>query len=48
MAMPWHMAFWMAEMVWIALSGWISSCLAFADEVAGSIRTGDIGPFHIG
>ncbi|XP_022935086.1 uncharacterized protein LOC111790952 [Cucurbita pepo subsp. pepo] len=48
MAMTWHMAFWIANMVWVALSDCVSSCLAIADEVAGSIRTGDIGPFHIG
>ncbi|KAL6272701.1 hypothetical protein ACE6H2_023393 [Prunus campanulata] len=46
MAMPWAMTFWMAKMVWLALTGWVSSCLTVADEVAGSIRTGDIGAFH--
>ncbi|XP_021282435.1 uncharacterized protein LOC110415191 [Herrania umbratica] len=48
MAMPWVMTLWMAEMVWIALSGWVSSCLTIADEVADSLRSGDIGPFHVG
>ncbi|XP_048321430.2 uncharacterized protein LOC107406972 isoform X2 [Ziziphus jujuba] len=48
MAMPWGMTLWMAKMVWIALAGWVSSCLTVADEVAGSLRTGDIGPFHVG
>ncbi|XP_011655752.1 uncharacterized protein LOC105435581 [Cucumis sativus] len=48
MALPLHLAFWIADMVWGAFSGCISSCLAFADEVASSIRTGDIGTFHIG
>ncbi|KAM0990715.1 hypothetical protein ACFX2C_009192 [Malus domestica] len=48
MAMPWGVTVWMAKMVWLALTGWVSSCLAVADEVAGSLRTGDIGPFHVG
>ncbi|PON83215.1 hypothetical protein TorRG33x02_210490 [Trema orientale] len=47
MAMPWGMTLWMAKMVWIALSGWVSSCLIVADEIASSFRTGDIGPFHV-
>ncbi|KAG6743713.1 hypothetical protein POTOM_052414 [Populus tomentosa] len=47
MAMPWGMAVWMANMVWVALIGWVSSCLTVADELASSLRTGDIGPFHI-
>ncbi|KAJ6967930.1 hypothetical protein NC653_035995 [Populus alba x Populus x berolinensis] len=47
MAMPWGMALWMANMVWVALIGWVSSCLTVADELASSLRTGDIGPFHI-
>ncbi|TXG70148.1 hypothetical protein EZV62_005083 [Acer yangbiense] len=46
MAVHWGMTLWMANMVWIALRGWVSSCFTVADEVAGSIRTGDIGPFH--
>ncbi|XP_062112018.1 uncharacterized protein LOC133823350 [Humulus lupulus] len=48
MGMPWGMTLWMAKMVWIALSGWVSSCLIVADEIATSFRTGDIGPFHVG
>ncbi|XP_022747661.1 uncharacterized protein LOC111297264 [Durio zibethinus] len=48
MAMPWGMTLWMAKMVWIALSGWVSSCLTIADEVAASLRSGDIGPFNVG
>ncbi|XP_068342178.1 uncharacterized protein [Pyrus communis] len=48
MAMQWGVTVWMAKMVWLALTGWVSSCLAVADEVAGSLRTGDIGPFHVG
>ncbi|KAL3569004.1 hypothetical protein D5086_028894 [Populus alba] len=43
MAMPWGMALWMANMVWVALIGWVSSCLTVADELASSLRTGDIG-----
>jgi hypothetical protein len=48
MAMPWGMALWMANMVWVTLIGWVSSCLTVADELASSLRTGDIGPFHVG
>ncbi|MFS7904130.1 hypothetical protein Hanom_Chr01g00032391 [Helianthus anomalus] len=46
MALPWSVSLWMANMVWLAISGWVISCLTVADEIAGSIRTGDIGPFH--
>ncbi|WMV24047.1 hypothetical protein MTR67_017432, partial [Solanum verrucosum] len=46
MAVPWSTTLWMAKMVWMALSGWVVSCLTIADEVAASFRTGDIGPFH--
>ncbi|XP_004303434.1 PREDICTED: uncharacterized protein LOC101313620 [Fragaria vesca subsp. vesca] len=48
MAMPWSVTVWMAEIVWIVLTGWVSSCLTVADELASSIRTGDIGPFNVG
>ncbi|XP_031387796.1 uncharacterized protein LOC116200937 [Punica granatum] len=48
MALPLRAALWMAKMVWIALTGWVSSCLTVADEVAGSLRSGDISPFHVG
>ncbi|KAJ0043011.1 hypothetical protein Pint_18246 [Pistacia integerrima] len=48
MAVPLGMTVWMAKMVWRALNGWLSSCLTVADEVAASLRTGDIGPFHVG
>jgi hypothetical protein len=34
--------------VWVALIGCVSSCLTVADELASSLRTGDIGPFHVG
>ncbi|KAK8632891.1 hypothetical protein V6N13_073270 [Hibiscus sabdariffa] len=44
--MPLGVALEMAKMVWIALSGWVCSCLTIADEVAASLRSGDIGPFH--
>ncbi|KAK4373749.1 hypothetical protein RND71_009133 [Anisodus tanguticus] len=43
MAVPWSMTLWMAKMVWVALSGWVVSCLTIADEVAVSFRSGDIG-----
>ncbi|XP_006492517.2 uncharacterized protein LOC102610363 [Citrus sinensis] len=39
---------WMAKMVWIAIKGWVSSCLIVADELASSLRTGDIGPLNVG
>ncbi|XP_024974631.1 uncharacterized protein LOC112512743 [Cynara cardunculus var. scolymus] len=48
MAVPWSMTLWMANMVWMALSGWVISCLTVADGIAASLRTGDIGPFHVG
>lgn len=39
---------WMVRMVWIAIKGWVSSCLIVADELASSLRTGDIGPLNVG
>ncbi|KAG6411074.1 hypothetical protein SASPL_129148 [Salvia splendens] len=48
MAVGWSVTLWMARMVWFALSGWVVSCLTVADELAGSLRSGDIGPFHVG
>ncbi|KAF8043752.1 hypothetical protein BT93_A1922 [Corymbia citriodora subsp. variegata] len=48
MAVPWGTTLWVARLVWIALRGWLSSCLTVADDVAASIRTGEIGPFHVG
>ncbi|GKV41693.1 hypothetical protein SLEP1_g49192 [Rubroshorea leprosula] len=48
MAMPLGMALWISKMVWVALRGWVSSCLTVADEFASSLRSGDIGPFHVG
>ncbi|KAL8258594.1 hypothetical protein R6Q59_026547 [Mikania micrantha] len=47
MAVPWSVSLWMANMVWMAISGWVISCLTVADHIAGSLRTGDIGPFHV-
>ncbi|CAN1130345.1 hypothetical protein LINPERHAP2_LOCUS5768 [Linum perenne] len=47
MAMQWSSTLWMIRMVWLALAGWMSSCFTVADEIAHSIRTGDIGPFVI-
>ncbi|KAE9585238.1 hypothetical protein Lalb_Chr25g0286871 [Lupinus albus] len=46
MAMTLDLAFWIAKMVWFALTDLISSCLTVADELASSLRSGDIGPFH--
>ncbi|CAI0625403.1 unnamed protein product [Linum tenue] len=48
MAMQWSSTLFVLQMVWLALVGWVSSCLNVADEVAHSLRTGDIGPFIIG
>ncbi|KAM7271081.1 hypothetical protein ACFE04_030295 [Oxalis oulophora] len=48
MALPLEMTIWTAKTVWLALIGWVSSCLTIADEIANSIRSGDIGPFHVG
>ena len=47
MAVPWGSTLWMAKMVWLALCGWITSCLIVADEIASSFQTGDMGPFHV-
>ncbi|KAL5745473.1 hypothetical protein ACOSP7_026619 [Xanthoceras sorbifolium] len=47
MAVQWGMTFWIANMVWIAVRGWVFSCFTVADEVAGSIRTGDIGTSEV-
>ncbi|MBA0615561.1 hypothetical protein Gotri_016531 [Gossypium trilobum] len=41
MTMPLGVALEMAKMVWIALSGWVCSCLTIADEVAASLRSGN-------
>ncbi|CAA7405948.1 unnamed protein product [Spirodela intermedia] len=48
MAMPWRLVFHMAEVVWMVLQGWLSSCLMVADEIARALRSGDIGPFPVG
>ncbi|XP_012857460.1 PREDICTED: uncharacterized protein LOC105976744 [Erythranthe guttata] len=48
MAVGWSMTVWVGRMIWMALSTWVVSCLIVADEIAGSIRTGDIGPFGVG
>ena len=48
MAVPWSITFWLANLIWTALSGWVMSCLSVADEIASSLRNGDIGPFHVG
>lgn len=48
MAMPWNMTLWMAKMVLVALSGWVSICLTVADEIASLIRAGEISAFHVG
>ncbi|XP_043698838.1 uncharacterized protein LOC122649670 [Telopea speciosissima] len=48
MALPWSMTLWLGKMVVIALRGWVFSCLTVADEIAGALRSGDVGPFHVG
>ncbi|XP_008808784.1 uncharacterized protein LOC103720722 [Phoenix dactylifera] len=48
MAMPWALAVYIMNMVWMVLDDWISSCVTVADEIAQALRTGDIGPFPIG
>lgn len=48
MAVPLSWTLWMGKMVWLAISGWVFSCLNVADEIASSLRTGEIGPFHVG
>ncbi|MFS7953672.1 hypothetical protein Hanom_Chr07g00621381 [Helianthus anomalus] len=47
MVVPWSVSQWMTNMVWMAISDWVISCLTVVDEIAGSILTGDIGPFHV-
>lgn len=31
----------------VGLNGWIISCLSVANQIAISIRSGDIGPFTV-
>ncbi|VVB05953.1 unnamed protein product [Arabis nemorensis] len=45
MAMPLDMAMYLMRMVWFSLSGWVFTCLSIADEIAGSLRNGDIERF---
>ncbi|XP_051149557.1 uncharacterized protein LOC127264173 [Andrographis paniculata] len=48
MAVAWNLMAWVAGMIWIGFTSWVVSCLTIADEIASSLRTGDIGPFPIG
>ncbi|XP_078436179.1 uncharacterized protein LOC144706957 [Wolffia australiana] len=48
MAMPWKLAVHVAELVWIVLQGWMSSCLLVAEEIALALYNGEIRPFHVG
>ncbi|KAM7259485.1 hypothetical protein ACFE04_015226 [Oxalis oulophora] len=41
MALPLEVTIWTAKTSWLALIGWVSSCLTIADEIANSIRSGD-------
>ncbi|BAT03044.1 Os07g0660100 [Oryza sativa Japonica Group] len=34
----WRVEVFVLEMVWVMLSGWLSSCLAVADYVATALR----------
>ncbi|KAK4412877.1 hypothetical protein Salat_2934900 [Sesamum alatum] len=47
MAVPWSMTLWVARMIWMALGGWVVSCLNVADEIAGSLRTGEFEALHV-
>ncbi|KAK9671240.1 hypothetical protein RND81_12G015600 [Saponaria officinalis] len=47
MAISWSVTMWVSKMVWLGLVGWVSSCLVVADEIARSLRSGDIGAFHV-
>ncbi|KFK36983.1 hypothetical protein AALP_AA4G197300 [Arabis alpina] len=47
MAMPLEVAMHLTKIVWFALSGWIITCLTIADEIAGSLRNREMGPFHV-
>ncbi|KAK4404789.1 hypothetical protein Sango_0847500 [Sesamum angolense] len=47
MAVPWSMTLYVARMIWMALGGWVVSCLNVADEIAGSLRTGGFEPLHV-
>ncbi|KAL8172190.1 hypothetical protein V2J09_023994 [Rumex salicifolius] len=46
MAMLWSFVFWIAKMVWMAMAGLIAACFVVADDIAASLRSGDIGAFH--
>ncbi|XP_058211353.1 uncharacterized protein LOC131323529 [Rhododendron vialii] len=48
MAVLLGMTLFVARMVLVALIGWVTSCLSVADEIAISLRSGGIGPFHVG
>ncbi|KAG9139687.1 hypothetical protein Leryth_024727 [Lithospermum erythrorhizon] len=48
MAARWSRSLWMAKMVFLSVSSCVFSCFSVADEIAASLRTGDIGPFHVG
>lgn len=48
MAVCWSLTLWLSEMMWVGLKSWIVSCLIVANQIALSIRSGDIGPFNVG
>ncbi|KAI4979885.1 hypothetical protein ZWY2020_016638 [Hordeum vulgare] len=39
---PWRMEARLAETVWVALLGWVSSCLTVAGDVARALRSSDL------
>ncbi|CAA7060550.1 unnamed protein product [Microthlaspi erraticum] len=47
MAMPLGMATYLMRMVWFSLSSWVFTCLSIADEIAASLRSGDIDKCYI-
>lgn len=48
MTIPWGLAAYIVDMVWVVLAGWVSTCLVIANEIARAMRSGEIGPFIVG
>ncbi|XXG50460.1 hypothetical protein AAC387_Pa02g4463 [Persea americana] len=48
MAMPWSLTLNMAMMIWMALNSWVVSCVEVAEEIAQSLRNGDISISYMG
>ncbi|KAL3830418.1 hypothetical protein ACJIZ3_019220 [Penstemon smallii] len=47
MGVGWSMIIQLARMIWKGVRGWVVSCLILADEIAVSLRTGDLSPYHV-